>query len=416
VWSKNMLKALEHGVKGNKWYSLIDKVYKLENLRAAYAQVRRNGGGPGIDNITVKRFGSDLEDNLARLHQELLDGSYQPNAAKRTWINKPGSKAKRPLGIPTVRDRVVEAALKNVLEPIFEHEFCSCSHGYRPGRGCKSALGEVDRLLKAGHLTVVEVDIQRFFENIDQEKLLSLLTQRVSDGRVLDLIVSLLKRGVLEDQNFQPTESGTPQGGVISPLLANIYLHGLDQELQQAGYHLVRYADDLVILCQHEGQAPEVLAHLERWLGTMGLNLHPDKTGVVDMSQWGAWFDFLSYRFMRGAKRGKLRRFVSSKARKKLRERLRPLLRRCNGRGLPDIIAKLNPPLRGWYEYFKHAAVDDLKGMDGWVRMRLRSILRKRRGGEGRGRGQDHIRWKVKYFGDLGLFSLEEAHGKELQS
>lgn len=410
-----MLKALEHGVKGNKWFSLIDKVYKLENLRSAYAQVRRNGGAAGIDHISVERFGRDLEQQLTHLRQELQDGRYQPKAARRVWIDKPGSTAKRPLGIPTVRDRVVEAALKNVLEPIFEREFRPCSHGFRPGRGCKSALREVDQRLKADHLTVVEVDIQRYFENIDHEKLLALIAERVSDGRVLELIASMLKRGVIEEHDFQASKQGTPQGGVISPLLANIYLHGLDQELQQSGYHLVRYADDLVILCLQDGQARDVRDHLERWMKDMGLQLHPEKTGVVDMREPGAWFEFLGYRFMRGKRSGKLRRFISPKSRKKLKDRLRPHLKRCNGNSLGGIIEKLNPSLRGWYEYFKHAAVDDLKDIDGWVRMRLRSILRKRRGGEGRGRGQDHIRWKVKYFADHGLFSLEVAHGKELR-
>jgi RNA-directed DNA polymerase len=410
-----MLKALEHGVKGNKWFSLIDKVYKLENLRSAYAQVRRNGGAAGIDHISVERFGRDLEQQLTHLRQELQDGRYQPKAARRVWIDKPGSTAKRPLGIPTVRDRVVEAALKNVLEPIFEREFRPCSHGFRPGRGCKSALREVDQRLKTDHLTVVEVDIQRYFENIDHEKLLALIAERVSDGRVLELIASMLKRGVIEEHDFQASKQGTPQGGVISPLLANIYLHGLDQELQQAGYHLVRYADDLVILCLQDGQARDVQDHLEGWMKDMGLQLHPEKTGVVDMRKPGAWFEFLGYRFMRGKRSGKLRRFISPKSRKKLKDRLRPHLKRCNGNSLGGIIEKLNPSLRGWYEYFKHAAVDDLKDIDGWVRMRLRSILRKRRGGEGRGRGQDHIRWKVNYFADHGLFSLEVAHGKELR-
>ena len=417
VWTDNMLRALESGVKGDKWFSLIDKVWKKENLRVAFDAVKRNKGAAGIDHISVRHFERNLDSQLERLHQQLKEGRYQPQAARRKWIDKPGSKARRPLGIPTVRDRVVETALKQVIEPIFEREFADCSHGFRPGRGCRSALSEVDRLLKKeGKFTVVEVDIQRFFERIDHDRLLELVADRISDGRVLTLIESMLQRGVMDDERHQQTVEGTPQGGVISPLLANIYLNGLDHEMQQAGYHLVRYADDLVVLCDEPGQAPGALEHLSGWIESMGLTLHPDKTGVVEMTEPGAWFDFLGYRFMHARKSGKLRGFVSDKSKQRLRERTKPYLRRCNGRSLEAILAKINPILRGWYGYFKHSNPASLGEMDGWVRMRLRCILRKRRKQRGRGLGKSHHRWPNAYFVEHGLFTMAVAHAEELQS
>lgn len=416
VWTDNMLKALESGVKGGKWFSLIDKVWSLDNLRSAYAEVRRNGGAPGIDNQSVERFGRDLDEQLARLHQDLKEGRYQTRPARRKWIDKPGSNSKRPLGIPTVRDRVVEAALKHVIEPIFERDFADCSYGFRPGRGTKNALREVDRLLKEGHLVVVEVDIQSFFDRINHDRLMTLVERRVSDGRVLELIRMMLARGVMDEDRYQPTLEGTPQGGVISPLLANIYLDGLDHEMHQAGYRLVRYADDLVVLCDSPDQAQSALARLSAWMEAMELSLHPEKTGVVDMTSLGAWFDFLGYRFTRTKRTGRLRCFVSWKSKRKIRQRLRPYLKRCNGLSLEAIIQKVNPILEGWYGYFKHSGATSLESVDGWVRMRLRSILRKRRGREGRGRGDDHKRWPNDYFVERGLFTISLAHAQELQS
>ena len=391
-------------------------MWNKENLRSAYAEVRRNGGAAGIDHISLERFGHHLDEELERLHQQLKGGTYQPQAARRHWIDKPGSPAKRPLAIPAVRDRVVEAALKHVIEPIFEREFADCSHGFRPGRGTKSALREVDRRLREGHLMVVEVDIQNYFESIDHDRLLAQIEQRISDGRVLELIRQLLKRGVREGDEHHPTLTGTPQGGVISPLLANLYLNELDHQLQQAGYRLVRYADDLVVLCDDPEQAACCLEHLGRGMEALGLQLHPEKTRVVDMNKPGAWFDFLGYRFNRTQGRGYLRRFVSAKSQRRLREKLRPYLTRCNGHSLETIIHQHNPILRGWYEYFKHVRLNNLEEVDGWVRMRLRSILRKRRKGQGRGRGSDHHRWPNRYFTQQGLFTLAAAHAEELQS
>ena len=418
AWTENMLKALETGVKGGKWFSLIDKVWKKENLRAAYQAVKRNGGAPGIDHVSIEQFGSGLEQHLERLHQQLREGSYRPQAARRKWIDKAGGKGKRALGIPTVRDRVVEAALKHAIEPIFECEFSDCSHGFRPWRSTKSALKEVDRLLKEGNLAVVELDIQSYFDCIAHDRLLEKVADRISDSRVLELISGMLKRGVLDGERHDETTKGTPQGGVVSPLLSNIYLNELDHEMEQSGYHLVRYADDLVVLCNGSEQAQACLELLRRQMASMGLSLHPEKTGVVDMTEPGASFDFLGYRFMRAKRSGKLRRYVSDKSKQKLRSRLRPYLKRSNGHSLEAIITKMNPILRGWYAYFKHvqSTPSALTEMDGWVRMRLRSILRARRKRKGQGRGRDHHRWPNGYFEKHGLFTMAIAQTEELQS
>ena len=417
VWTENMLKALENGVKGNKWFSLIDKVWKLDNLASAFAEVRANDGAPGVDHISIARFERDLDQQLLRLQAELQEGRYQPRPARRKWIDKPGSKVKRPLGIPTVRDRVVEAALRHVIEPIFEKEFADCSHGFRPGRSPKTALKQVDRLLKEGNQIVLEIDIRSYFDNIEHDRLLQLVGERISDGRVLTLIESMLKRGVQDGENQEVTERGTPQGGVISPLLANIYLNELDHLITGAGHHLVRYADDLLVLCEGEAQAQVCRQQIETWMQSAGLELHPEKTCVVDMSRPGAWFDYLGYRFKRSPRTGKLGRYASQKSQSRLRDRLRPYLKRCNGWSMEAIIAMLNPVLRGWYEYFKHTRRCCLESLDGWVRMRLRSILRKRcKGRRGRGRGADHRRWPNIYFAKLGLFTMATAQAEELQS
>lgn len=232
---------------------------------------------------------------------------------------------------------------------------------------------------------------------------------------MLGLLEAFLQGEVMEEMARWEVETGTPQGGVISPLLANIYLNPLDWMLAQAGFELVRYADDLVVLCRAPEQAAQALERIREWMEGAGLELNAGKTQVVDMAQVGAHFDFLGYQFWRG-KAGKVRRFVRPKSRRKLRARLKPLTKRTNGQSLEAIVAKLNPILRGWYGYFRHASANALGEMDGWVRNRLRAILRKRRGGQGRGRGNDHQRWGNGYFAELGLFCLKAVRGEEMTS
>jgi RNA-directed DNA polymerase len=412
VWSEKMLVTLETGVKGNKWFSLIDKVSRQDVLELAWEKVRSNAGACGVDGITVEAFAKDSPKRLLAVSEQMMRGSYQPQPVKRVWIPKPGSAEKRPLGIPTVRDRVVQTALRMVIEPIFEREFAPQSYGFRPGRSCRDALRRVDELLQSGHGQVVEIDIRGYFDAIPHGRLMEEVEKHIADGRVLRLIEAFLQAEVMGEMDHWETAHGTPQGGVISPLLANIYLNPLDWKLAQAGCEMVRYADDIVVLCRAPEQAAQALEEIRQWMTAAGLELHPEKTKVVDLAPAGAHFDFLGYRFWRG-KAGKVRRFVRPKSRQKLRARLKPLTQRNNGHSLAAIVAELNPILRGWYGYFRHASAEALTEMDGWVRGRLRSILRKRHGGKGRGRGRDHQRWSNRYFAELGLFCLQAARARE---
>lgn len=409
VWTGRMLRALEEGVKGGKWYSLIDKVYAPRTLRAAFERVKANDGAPGVDHVTVRDFEAHLEENLARLSRSLRDGTYRPQAVRRAWVPKPGRKEKRPLGIPTVRDRVAQTALRSVLEPIFERDFAEHSYGFRPGRGAKDALREVARLLREGHSWVVDADIRSYFDSIPRERLLARVAEKIADGRVLALLGAYLEQEVMEGLARWTPEAGTPQGAVISPLLSNIYLDPLDHKMAERGYAMVRYADDFVILCRTEAEARRALAEVEAWMEEAGLRLHPEKTRVVDAREPGG-FDFLGYHFERGY------RWPRRKSLRKVKEAIRQKTRRTNGHSLEMIIADVNRTLRGWYEYFKHSHHTTFGPLDAWVRMRLRSILRKRRGRRGRGRGRDHQRWPNAYFAERGLFSLAAAHARTSQS
>jgi RNA-directed DNA polymerase len=239
-----MLEALEQGVKGGVWFSLIDKVHRPQVLLKAWFQVKGKGRAVGSDHQSLEQFEEQLESNLRKLEEEVRTGSYRPRPIRRVYIDKPGSKAKRPLGIPAVRDKVVQTALKMVIEPIFEHEFMDTSFGFRPGRGCKDALRSVERLLKAGYTWVVDADLKSYFETIGHERLMAELRQRIADSRVLDLTEGFLKQQTLEDLKLWTPETGSPQGAVISPLLSNIYLHEVDKAMKMAGYEMVRYADD----------------------------------------------------------------------------------------------------------------------------------------------------------------------------
>lgn len=409
VWTKRMLATLETGVKGGKWFSLADKVGREDNLRAAFKRVAANKGSAGVDRVSVAAFGRREEMEIARLSAELRSGTYRPHPLKRVYIDKPGSAEKRPLGIPTVRDRIVHGAVKQVVEPIFEAAFAANSYGFRPGLGCKDALREVQRLLDAGFTHVVDVDIKSFFDTIDHERLMRLVGERIADGKVLTLMRLFLKQGVLDGGEVSETEAGTPQGGVISPLLANIYLNPLDWLLLEGGYQSVRYADDMVILCRSAAEAEQALGLVRQWMEGARLTLHPEKTRIVDMTQPGAWFDYLGYRFKRTVSRRRLIRVPRPKSMQKLREGLRSVTRRCNGHSLNEIIRRVNTRLRGWFEYFKYSYPTVFDEIDGWVRMRLRSILRKRCQRKGRGRGDDHIRWPNAFFTEHGLFSCVAA-------
>jgi RNA-directed DNA polymerase len=408
VWTERMLATLAEGVKGGKWYSLMDKVWVDRTLRAAAARVVANKGSSGVDHVTVEMFESELDANLAQLSEALRTGDYRPQAIGRHYIPKPGSREKRPLGIPTVRDRVVQTALRMALEPIFERDFAAHSYGFRPGRGCKDALRRVDELLKDGAGFVVDADLKSFFDTIPHDRLLALVSQKVTDGKLLKLLGQFLQQGVLDGLAAWTPDEGTPQGAVISPLLSNIYLDPLDHVMAAEGFEMVRYADDFVVLCRSEAQAARALAVIEDWTARAGLVLHPAKTRIVDARTQS--FEFLGYRFANG------HRWPREKSLGKLKEAIRDKTRRTAGDSLRAIIDDLNPVLRGWFGYFKHSHRRALSDLDGWIRQRLRSLLRHRRGAQGVARGDDHQRWPNAVFAEHGLFSLQCAHALACRS
>jgi len=410
VWTERMLEALEKGVKGGVWFSLIDKVHRPQVLLAAWLQVRGKGRAVGSDHQSLEQFEEQLESNLTKLEEELRAGTYRPRPIRRTYIDKPGSKDKRPLGIPAVRDKVVQTALKMVIEPIFEREFMDTSFGFRPGIGCKDALRKVERLLKAGYTWVVDADLKSYFETIGHERLMKEVQQRIADSRVLELIGSFLKQQILEDLKLWTPETGSPQGAVISPLLSNIYLHEVDKVMKSAGYEMIRYADDFVILCKSQPEAEAALTRVTELVQERGLTLHADKTSLVNTEQPGQGFDFLGYHFEKGT------RWPRKKSLNKFKDTIRGKTRRSNGNSIAEIIEDINKTSAGWFEYFKHSHWTTFKPLDGWIRRRLRSILRDYSKGKGISRGKDNIRWPNKYFQDLGYFSLFDAHRALLQS
>jgi RNA-directed DNA polymerase len=397
-----MLTALEKGVRGGRWHTLIDKVSAEINLFTAMRKVVWNKGAPGVDHVTVEEFDSHNREELARLHAELKGDTYRPQAVRRKWIDKPGSPDKRPLGIPTVRDRVVQTALRNVIEPIFDVTFAEHSYGFRPGRGCHHALEHVERLLDAGAVYVVDADLKSYFDTINHQKLLERIREKVSDSRILKLIEMFLQQGIMDGLESWTPEQGSPQGAVVSPLLANIFLNPLDHLLAGAGYAMVRYADDFVILCRSREDAERALETVRQWVMENDLTLHPTKTRIVDARTEP--FDFLGYRF-----RGAIR-LPRPKSEDKLKETIRAKTKRKNGDSLPFIIQQVNQTLQGWFTYFRHCNRAVFQDLDRWIRMRLRSILRKRHGRRGRGRGKDHRQWPNRFFEEHRLLSLKTAH------
>ena len=404
VWNERMLEALETGIRGGKWYSLYDKVYRLSNLKAAWKRVEANRGGGGVDKMSVATFAKDADERLEKLSETLRIGTYKPLPVRRTYIPKPGSREQRPLGIPTIVDRIVQTALRNVLEPIFEQEFDPSSYGFRPERGCQDALGEIERLLAAGYQDVVDVDVRKYFDSIPHEGLMDEVAKRIADGRVLELIEAYLHQGVLEGMKLWIPERGSPQGAVISPLLANVYLHPVDTAMRQAGFVLIRYADDMVVMCRTKEEAEAALMKLRELLEVRGLQLHPDKTRLAHL-MIKPGFQFLGYEFYdkyrdpRASSKGKLHAAIRSKT------------KLTNGHSLVEIIRSLNATLRGWYNYFKYCSASSFawKEIDQRVRFRLRAILDTRRKGgrkRRRGRGHAHIRWPNAFFTELELFSL----------
>lgn len=410
VWTERMLATLERGIKGGKWFSLIDKVWKTENLQNAVKKVAEGKSEQKADGRRCRRYAEASHRKLPPLQAKLKSGEYRPEPVQRVWIPKLGSKELRPLGVPKVEDRVVEMALRNVIEPIFENVFAEHSYGFRPNRGAKDALRRVVQQLDKGQCWVVDADIKGYFDNIPQDQLMQALREHISDGRVLALIEQMLQKGVMErGKGWKPTENGTPQGAVISPLLANVYLNPLDHLMAQQGREMVRYADDFVILCSSRQEAEEALEQVRIWMAKAGLSLHPTKTRIVNAAEAGG-FDFLGYHFERGY------RWPRQKSLDKFKEVIRQKTPRLRPGGINEIIEDVNRTLRGWFGYFKHSHRTTFQPLDEWIRQRLRSILRKRNKGSGRARGRDHQRWPIAYFVALGLISLASARAQAANS
>ncbi len=403
-----MLTTLIQGVEGGKWFRLFDKVFSERNLLTAFQQVAANGGAPGVDHVTVRMFERQLPDSVWELSDRLKAGTFQPQAIRRVHIPKPGTNETRPLGIPTVRDRVVQAAIVNVIEPIFERDFAEHSYGFRPGRGCKDALRRVDQLLKDGYVHVVDADLKGYFDSIPHDRLMDRLREKIADGPVLSLIEAFLKADILDEAGAWTPEAGAPQGAVLSPLLSNVYLDPLDHLAARSGFQMVRYADDFVILCRTPEEAQQSLALVQEWVTENGLTLHPTKTRIADARTEG--FDFLGYHF-RGAKH-----WPRKKSLQKLKDAVRAKTKRTSGRSLQYTIADVNSTLRGWFAYFQHSLPNTFAAVDRFVRQRLRAILKKHTKRRGCATGRDFQRWPNAYFAEQGLYSLVAAHDSVCQS
>lgn len=397
-----------------KVHSLVDKIYKMKNLELAWEKVRRNKGSGGIDGQSIKSFEEKLELNLERLHRELKSESYQPLPVRRHMIPKPGQPGKkRPLGIPTIYDRVCQQALLNRVEPIFDPVFDEANFGYRKGRSPKDALRKVWTEIKTGNEWVVDADLKDFFGSVDHDKLMVLVNQRISDGRVLRLIESMLKAGVYEAGKRLPTEQGTPQGGVISPLLSNILLTPFDREMRRKGYRLTRWADDWVLTCKSRAEAKAAMNIAKKILAKLGVVLNPEKTRIVHV-RYG--FEFLGYKIKRGsrplklshdkirsgAKKMSLYAFPRDKSIKHFKEQIRKGTRRKAPISVEMLIEQLNPVIRGWGNYYCKAHVRKLfNRLDRWIVRRIWSYRCKRWRNAG---------WKIlpesALYGEMGLVKL----------
>jgi RNA-directed DNA polymerase len=348
-----------------KWYSLIDKVYRLDNLQQAYRSVRSNNGAPGIDGETVKEFGEHLDERLHQIHLELKTNTYQPSPVRRVEIDKDDG-GKRPLGIPTVRDRVVQEALRRVIEPVFEPHFHPSSYAYRPERSCHTAVAKAEAFInRYGLKHVVDMDLSKCFDRLDHELMLQAVNRRISDGRILALIRQLLEAGVVTDGSWGATEIGSPQGGVISPLLCNIYLDAFDQEMMGQGIRIVRYADDILIFARSPRQAERYREIATRILEEdLRLVVNRQKTHITDVYRGVPFLGFVIYA-----------KYVSihPKRIKRFKDRVRQLTPRNHGRNVEGHIALLNRFLRGWISYFRIANCKKLlQDLMGWIRRRLR--------------------------------------------
>lgn len=407
VWTDRMLNALCVGVRGGKWHALIDKVYSELNLFTSARRVVGKKGAAGVDRQSTEDFSEKEIEEIKRLREQLRTQRYQPQAVRRVQIPKPGSNQKRPLGIPTVRDRVVQTALVNVIEPIFDHDFHERSFGFRRKRGCHDALRVVEGLLESGHVFVVDADLQGYFDTIPKDRLMDLVREKISDRRVLELIEQFLNQSIMEELREWTPETGVPQGAVLSPLLSNLYLNELDHRMADLGYEMVRYADDFMILCRSQEHAESALEEVRRFVDEAGLTLHPEKTHIVDSREKS--FDFLGYSFRKHL------RFPRAKSHQKMVETIRKLTPRKSGQSMEATIVQINRVTVGWFAYFRHCTWNIFDKYDWMVRRRLRRQLLKRHRRNPK-RLNRNTRWPNAYFSERGYKSLRVAHSAYVQS
>jgi RNA-directed DNA polymerase len=394
-------------IRAQKAHSLIGQVYDPRNLARAWERVKANRGAGGVDGVTVTRFNEKREYYLGLLHQKLKDGSYRPRPVRRVEIDKPGTTAKRALGIPTVMDRVCQQAVVQVLEPIFEPTFRDESFGFRLGRSTHMAMRRIWRQLKAGNTWVVDADIADFFGTLSHSTLIDLVAEKVADGKVLRLLRQFLEAGVLRDGQVEPTLTGVPQGGVASPLLSNVYLHVFDEKMAAASYALTRYGDDWVITCTTRREAERALTSARAVLeGELGLRVHPDKTRIVYVAQG---FEFLGYKIKQGEGRLRYREggpdlyaYPRQRTIERFKQRIRHITKRRNPKTLEGLLDELNPVIRGWGNYFRRAHVRRLfHRLNGWIVRRIWSWRYKR---------WRNIGWRKlprsTLYGELGLVNL----------
>ena len=399
---------LENKVRGGKWHALIDKVYAELNLFVAARKVTGKEKAAGVDGQSCEAFEEHLLVETRQLAEQIQSQTYRPHAVRRVHIPKPGRPNEtRPLGIPTVRDRVVQRAIVNVIEPILDHQFHERSFGFRHGRGAHDALRIVEQKLQEGYVYVVDADLKGYFDTIPKDRLLMLIKEHISDSRMLKLIGKFLDQSILEELREWTPIAGVPQGAVLSPVLSNLYLNPLDHLMSDTGFEMVRYADDFVVLCRTQTEADEALRMITQWVEQAGLTLHPTKTKIVDSRVES--FAFLGYSF-----RGD-RIYPRRESLAKMKARLKDLTLRKRSGSMQSIASELTPVLRGWFGYFRHCRWTIFKDLDAKIRSRLRRLLLKRHRTNPE-RLPRQQRWPNDFFAKLGLYSLRDAHFRFAQS
>jgi len=359
-----------------KFFQLIDKIYDMDNLEDAWKQVKSNKGCAGIDKQSIQDFQKQSEQHLREIQRAVKNGFYKATPVLRTFIPKRDGRL-RPLGIPTVKDRVLQQATKNVIEPIFEMKFLSCSYGYRPDKSAHQAVEQIRKYIRQGYTWVIDADVERFFDSVDHKLMMGFVAEEISDSKVLGLIESWLTAGVMNKGELEETRKGTPQGGVISPLLANIYLHELDKQVTKLhGMRMVRYADDMVILCKTKEKAERTLKQIEEILTGLKLSLNKEKTKIVNVNRES--FDFLGFTFKRGG--GKVFVTPRKEAVSKFKDTVRAVTWRRRPLKPKEMMGELNSVIRGWGNYFKIGDVKKLfKRLDKWIRTKVRTFIEKKK-------------------------------------